>query len=361
MSNWFLECYAGSRKTLHRIPLDAFPFTVGRSASTSLTIDSPDVSRIHCRFTCENNQIVLHDNGSTNGVFVNHCQITEPHLLKHGDVIHFANVEYRIFFEKYHDMEECDKTHVGISTLSNLMPKGLLEFQELLDASQTSAVLQPIVSSLDHNIFAYEILGRGSHPLLPQSPFPLFQIAESANKEVELSELFMIKGVEIASRYQIDKPFFINTHPREMERPDRLLDNIKRLMDREDPPSLVLEIHEEAVTNTAVIRKIRQELDNINVKLAYDDFGAGQTRLLQLIDAPPDFLKFDMAFIHDIEKAAPMRIRMLEVLLKISQDSGIITLAEGVDNLEKSRICRYLGFDLLQGFYFPNVTFETDV
>lgn len=355
MSNWFLECYAGSRKTLHRIPLDKFPFSVGRSVNSSLTLDSPDVSRLHCEFTRDNNQIILQDRSSTNGVFVNHQQINEPYFIKHGDVIHFANVEYRVFFENFQEMEECDKTQVGIASLSSLMPTGLNEFQELLDKSQTTAVLQPIVNSSDHSVFAYEILGRGCHPLLPQGPFPLFQIAESTNKEVELSELFMTRGVQVAIQSHKNKPFFINTHPREMEDLARLLLTLRHLTELDNPPLLVLEIHEEAVTNTEVIRKLRKELQYLHIKLAYDDFGAGQNRLLQLTDAPPDFLKFDMAFIKDLEIASPMRIRMLEVLLKISRDSGITTLAEGVDSLAKATICRDLGFDLLQGFYFPNV------
>ncbi len=355
MSKWFLECYIGGGKNLRRVPIDSFPFSVGRSEERSLTLDSPDVSRLHCEFILEDSRIILQDRSSTNGVFINHVQITEPYCLKHGDVIHFANMEYRIIFENKDEVEECDETMVGISPLSSMMPKGLTEFQELLDKSQTTAVLQPIVSSRDHSIFGYEVLGRGCHPLLPQSPFPLFQIAESTNKEVELSELFMIRGVQIAIETQLGKPFFINTHPREMDDLARLLVTLKYLRDLENPPLLVLEIHEEAVTNTEVIKKLRQELLPINIKLAYDDFGAGQTRLLQLTDAPPDFLKFDMAFIKDIEQASPMRLRMIEVLLKISQDSGITTLAEGVDSLEKAVKCRELGFDLLQGFYFPNV------
>ncbi len=336
--------------------MDKFPFSVGRGANKSLSLDSPDVSRLHSEFTLENGQIILQDRSSTNGVFVNHKQISGPYTVKHGDVIHFANMEYRIIAEDIAAEEECDKTLVGISTLSRAMPKGLRELQELLDKSMTTSEMQPIVNSSDHSIFGYEILGRGCHPLLPQSPFPLFQIAESINREVELSELFMMRGVEIAISTNMNKPFFINTHPREMEDLARLIVNLKHLQELETPPLLVLEIHEEAVTNTKAIIELRKELDPLNIKLAYDDFGAGQTRLLQLTDAPPDYLKFDMAFFKDIENASPMRIRMIEVLLKISQDSGITTLAEGIDSLEKVNICKDLGFDLLQGFYFPNVT-----
>ncbi len=355
MSNWFLECYVGGGTTLKRVPLDNFPFTVGRAAEHSLTLESPDVSRFHSEFVVEEGQIILQDKGSTNGVFVNHKQILRTHFIRHGDVIHFANVEYRVFLEDIDEVEDCDKTQVGLSPLSSMMPKGLSEFQELLDGSQTTAVMQPIVSSQDHSTFAYEILGRGCHPSLPQNPFPLFKIAASTNKEVELSELFMVRGVEIAFQTRKDKPLFINTHPREMDDLPRLLNTLKNLRAPEDAPLLVLEIHEEAVTNTDVIQRLRGELEELDIKLAYDDFGAGQTRLLQLTDAPPDYLKFDMAFINDLENASPMRIRMIEVLLKISQDSGITTLAEGVDSIAKATICRDLGFDLLQGFYFPNV------
>lgn len=356
MSHWYLECYVTGGKVLRRIVLDQFPFTVGRAAECSLTLNSPDVSRYHGEFIERNGQLMVRDLGSTNGVFINRELISGTCNIQHGDVVHFANMEFRFISEKEVEQNgDLEKTQLGISTLSSQLPSGLLEFQDLLDRSCTTAALQPIVKSDDYKIFGYEVLGRGCHPLLPQSPCHLFRIAESVDKEVELSQLLMLRGVELAVHNLNRIPLFINTHPREMEDVEALINHLERVRKVYPEVPLVLEIHEEAVTDLATMRRLREKLNSLQIKLAYDDFGAGQARLLELVDSPPDFIKFDIAFIRDIDIASPMRIRMIEALLTISKDSGITTLAEGVDAPEKAEICRTLGFDLLQGYHFPSI------
>jgi len=355
MSHWFLEFFVSGGKTLKQIPLDKFPFTVGRSSRVALTINSPDVSRNHGEFIKQGDAILLRDNESTNGIFLNHKKIDNTSQIKHGDVIHFANVEFRVICEEEAEIITIDQTLFGIQSLTNFMPKGLMEFQELLEKAQVTFEFQPVVTPVDHETYGYEILGRGCHPSLPSKPCTLFKIAESTNKEIEFSELLMTHGLSIADRLNIDFPFFINTHPREMEDIKRLLDNLKRLrLDRHNP-MLILEIHEEAVTDLSTIKELKTCLKDLNIKLAYDDFGAGQARLMELVDAPPDFLKFDIQFIKNIDTAPPMMVHMIEALLKISRESGITTLAEGIDSKEKNDICKELGFDLVQGFYFPSI------
>jgi EAL domain-containing protein (putative c-di-GMP-specific phosphodiesterase class I) len=87
-----------------------------------------------------------------------------------------------------------------------------------------------------------------------------------------------------------------------------------------------------------------------------NDFGVGQTRLSELIEAPPDYLKFDMSLIRGIEKAPVERPRMLGSLVRIVLDLGINPLAEGIETSEEAEVCRSLGFQTVQGFYFGRPT-----
>ena len=41
----------------------------------------------------------------------------------------------------------------------------------------------------------------------------------------------------------------------------------------------------------------------LQIGLAYDDFGAGQARLVELVDVPPDYLKFDMKLVQNLQSA----------------------------------------------------------
>jgi len=352
MLHWFLEQYIGGKNTLRRISIDRFPFTVGRSDSMCLPLDSTSVSRAHGEFILRNDDLILRDLNSANGIFVNHKQITAEQLVRHGDILHFANVEFRLIGEDTGDLPDLEATVYGITDLTRSMPTGLLELQELLAGSMVTAEFEPIVFSQNQAIMAYEILGRGSHPKLSHRPLPLFHIAESANREVELSELFRLRGVEIAGKMKKRIPFFINTHPRELGDLDRLVASLHFLRNKFPSPSLVLEIHEESVTNIQSIKLLRGHLNQLNMQLAYDDFGSGQARLLELVEAPPDYIKFDISLIRDIHTASAIHIHMINALLGICRECGITTLAEGIDTQEKFDTCRTLGFELMQGYYF---------
>jgi EAL domain-containing protein (putative c-di-GMP-specific phosphodiesterase class I) len=114
----------------------------------------------------------------------------------------------------------------------------------------------------------------------------------------------------------------------------------------------VLEIHEGAVTCGKQMRTLRAALTEMKIGLAYDDFGAGQARLVELVDVPPDYLKFDMSLVQNLESASNERQRMLASLVQMVRDLGIAPLAEGVELAADHEICRQIGFQFGQGFYY---------
>ena len=116
--------------------------------------------------------------------------------------------------------------------------------------------------------------------------------------------------------------------------------------------SITLEIHEAAVTDLRQMRELRHQLTDLGMKLTYDDFGAGQARLLELVEVPPDYLKFDAALIANIHEAPIAKQRLVESLAKMVQEIGVACLAEGVENKEEQEICGQMGFALAQGYLF---------
>lgn len=123
---------------------------------------------------------------------------------------------------------------------------------------------------------------------------------------------------------------------------------------REISPSqpITLEIHEAAVTDVETMRELRKNLVDLKIGLAYDDFGAGQNRLTELVEVRPDYLKFDMGLIRDIHLASEKRQHMLQTLVRMALDLGIVPLAEGIESEEEGRVCSALGFQLAQGFFY---------
>ena len=94
--------------------------------------------------------------------------------------------------------------------------------------------------------------------------------------------------MEIANRFPNDLNIFVNTHPAELA--DANLKESLQEMRRANPGRrITLEIHEGAITSANMIRELRAVLNDLRIELAFDDFGAGQARLVELGEVRPDY------------------------------------------------------------------------
>jgi len=60
---------------------------MGRSEETDVVLDDPYASEFHLRFVSQENGMLLHDLGSTNGTYVNGRRISAPTQLRQGDTV----------------------------------------------------------------------------------------------------------------------------------------------------------------------------------------------------------------------------------------------------------------------------------
>ena len=222
---------------------------------------------------------------------------------------------------------------------------------ELLAGRGLEVAVQPIVDAGDGLLFGYELLGRSRHPGLPPSPVQLFELASRLNRAGELSEVFRRAGVAAMAGRAQGVALFANAHPGETFRPG-FVDSIAGLVAAHPGIDLVLEIHETAVLEPARMRELGARLAGIGVRFAYDDFGAGQARLGELIDAPPHFVKFDIALVNGLAAAGARRQRNVSDLVRLVTDVGSVALAEGIEAPADAAICRDMGFRLMQGYLF---------
>lgn len=223
------------------------------------------------------------------------------------------------------------------------------EFDELIMGLGMSGAAQPIVDARSRKIFGYELLGRANHPRLPTSPIELFSIAATLKRELELSVAFRDFGLKQMAPRVIGYPLFINVHPMETFC-TVFIASLEFL--RKTWPSLdiVVEIHETAVTDLALLRELVNNLTRLNIRFAYDDFGAGQARFLELADLPAHFVKFDRTLIRGLHKASDRKRRVVRDLVQLVMAAGSIPLAEGVEHEMEAQTCVDMGFQLIQGF-----------
>lgn len=356
---WYLEGFLDDQKIVHRVALKEFPFRVGRVGELGLAINSAKISRIHAELFLDGEQLVVSDLGSTNGTFVNKERIAGPVTLSPGDIVHFGTSEFRVGCESPALFDSSsDSSEEGLETLpfTGVLPAqfitGAKEFLQMMELHAVTSHFQPLIRFQDGNAFAYEILGRGALEGFLVSPGELFPIASSLGLEDQLSRLFRAKGVMAGRDLPGSPGLFMNIHPAEVRHAQMLVNSLRELREENPNADLTLEIHEGLVTDLKVIRELRTSLLEISINLAYDDFGAGQARLIELAEVPPEYLKFDMSLVKEIHRAPTQRQKMVEMLVGFASDAGVICIAEGVECAEEAEVCRQLGFHVGQGYYF---------
>jgi EAL domain-containing protein (putative c-di-GMP-specific phosphodiesterase class I) len=362
---WLLESLVDGGRQTRRMPIAPLPFRIGRLSGLDLVLPSQLVSSSHAEIYDGNaglaspgageTSLRLRDLHSTNGTFVNRKPV-EDVALHEGDIIHFADFEFRVGrLERMGASDDGDARPETISVPHRVLPRrfveGTREVREMLAEGLVTVVFQPIVRLPGGQVDAYEVLGRGTHPKLPEGPVELFKIAADIGKEAELSRLFRRQALEMVKHRHDVPTLFLNTHPAELEAPG-LLESLAELRHLAPHVDLALEIHERALAQTDFIVWLRAKLSEINIGIAYDDFGAGQARLLELAEAPPHFLKFDRRFVSRIESAPPARRRLLASLVAAARELLVKTVAEGVETAAEAEVCSKVGFTHAQGYYF---------
>jgi EAL domain-containing protein (putative c-di-GMP-specific phosphodiesterase class I) len=351
---WYLESFVEGGRQLRRIALEPLPFRVGRLPDLALTLASESVSKEHAELFLRDGALCVRDLGSKNGTLVNNERVAEAPL-REGDILHFAQVEFRVGRQEIDDRDEPGLEPSTVSLSEMRLPQqfveGTRELPELLDERRVTSVFQPIVSLPSGTLAGYEALGRGRHPRLPEAPLDLFRIAAGVGAEAELSQLFRETALGLVVTRGRFPALFLNVHPAELERPGLVLAVIEA---RQKVPQLrlTLEVHEGALADLASVDRLRTQLSRAGVGIAYDDFGAGQARLLELAEVPPHYLKFDMSFIRGIDSAPASRQRLLTSLVSVARDLLVYTVAEGVETAEEADVCMHIGFTHAQGFFF---------
>ncbi|QDS96397.1 Putative cyclic-di-GMP phosphodiesterase AdrB [Roseimaritima multifibrata] len=342
---WFLSGATRGEEDVRHIPIDENPYVIGRRAGVAMTLHFPTVSGHHASLWVENGELFVKDLQSTNGTYVNGTRIDRPTPLNEEDLVHFAEAPFRI-------RRQSASSHTMGTIAENVCDQALalVQFDRLMDQRLVVPHFQSILDLRTRKSVGFEVLGRGRVFGL-ESVGAMFQAAEQLNLEVELSRLLRWEGVRVG-RDLPDRPtLYVNTHPKEMAG-EGLIDSLGNLRDMAGNTSIVLEIHEASVTEPAMMQKLHARLKDLGMQLAYDDFGAGQARLAELIEARPEFVKFDISLIRGIDSADPHRVQMLSTLVRMVRDLDIQALAEGIETAEEAQACQDLGFDLAQGFYF---------
>lgn len=201
-----------------------------------------------------------------------------------------------------------------------------------------------------------EVLARWDHPelgILP--PIKFLGIAKQLGLEAELDGCIFDAAVkqmtELRERsIHVPRVAFNVSAPRIME--PGFLDTVRaRIPENRD--SFCFEILESISCEEegdALIFCI-DALKEMGFLIDVDDFGSGHASINGVLNIEPDAIKIDRNIIFPLGQSERAE-RMVASIVDLAQSLDVKVIAEGVDTLDKARLLRQIGCDVLQGFYF---------
>jgi diguanylate cyclase (GGDEF)-like protein/PAS domain S-box-containing protein len=129
-------------------------------------------------------------------------------------------------------------------------------------------------------------------------------------------------------------------------------DDVVACLARHDvaPAKLELEITENTIfSDPQRALSVLTRLSNAGVRLAIDDFGAGNSSLGYLSRLPVDVLKIDKSFVLDMADGNSA-MSIVRSTIELGHNLGLEVIAEGVETEERRRQLVEIRCDLTQGF-----------
>lgn len=117
-----------------------------------------------------------------------------------------------------------------------------------------------------------------------------------------------------------------------------------------NPNKIDLEITESAAVEDGIdIIGIINKIKKLGFLVSIDDFGTGYSTLNILQDMKIDIIKIDKSFVDRIGKK---KKNIIDYILKIGKELGLITIAEGVETKEQKDYLLKNGCNIIQGYYY---------
>ncbi|HET7745987.1 MAG TPA: EAL domain-containing protein, partial [Vicinamibacteria bacterium] len=228
------------------------------------------------------------------------------------------------------------------------------ELTRMITNGDVRAVFHPIVRLADGRVVGHEALTRPVGGISFDSVEELFAFAESTDLLMEFERLCRRTAIASAATTRDIGLLFLNASARAVEDPEwstGAMDEALR-SNRFEPHDVVVEITERvAIVHHDAFQTALRVFKERGYRVAVDDMGAGYASLQSLASIEPDFLKFDVSLVRDIDKSSIKR-SLLASLRQLAEKIDARVIAEGIEREEEMRTLVELGIELGQGYLF---------
>jgi diguanylate cyclase (GGDEF)-like protein/PAS domain S-box-containing protein len=232
------------------------------------------------------------------------------------------------------------------------------ELKEAIQEDLLDVFFQPIMNVEQDSIDFLEALVRWENGLKGwMSPAMFLPIAEDTGLMIRLDLLLIEKSIHKFSLLKEESPYKntilnINVSPQTL-----LKANIHEFILQTSnkykihPNQICIEISENTfVNNVEETNKVIRKLKQLGFIIALDDFGREYSSLAILENMEFDIIKIDRYFIDRLHLA--INLNIVQMIMKISQISNKLVVAEGVETLHQKEQLMSLSCHLQQGYFF---------
>jgi EAL domain-containing protein (putative c-di-GMP-specific phosphodiesterase class I) len=228
------------------------------------------------------------------------------------------------------------------------------ELEHILSEAQVVTLFQPILDLRSFEVLGHEIFTHGPTGGFFEEAERLFLLAERTARVVELERLCRSRALgSVRAHLSGGEKLFLNTSAASLQDPDVAGDGFVKQVELQGlrHGDVVLEITERvALEERSVYRKVLHNLKQAGFGIAIDDVGAGHSSLKGLVDVEPDYLKFDVSLVRDIDQN-PIKRSLLETVVDLAARIGARVIAEGIEAESEMATVRDMGVPLGQGRY----------
>jgi EAL domain-containing protein (putative c-di-GMP-specific phosphodiesterase class I) len=227
------------------------------------------------------------------------------------------------------------------------------ELSRLIFQGGVRTVFHPIVRLADRTVIGHEALTRPQGDVSFHSVEDLFAFAETTELLMEFERLCRRMAIRTAATVPDLGLLFLNASAGAVEDPDWSVAMEDVLAESGlKPHNVVVEITERvAIVRHDEFQRSLRTFKERGYRVAVDDMGAGYASLQSLASIEPDFLKFDVSLVRDIDRSSIKR-SLLGTLRDLGEKINARVIAEGVERPEEMRTLQELGIELGQGFHF---------
>jgi len=238
----------------------------------------------------------------------------------------------------------------------------VMQLRQAIRRGALEITFEPILCAVTGKLVFCEALVRWLRDDKLVGPESFIPLAEETGLVRELDTVVMRRALRQMGRMDDDErpAVSVNLSPISLLDP-RLVERMLVLVSYHglSPKSLIVEITETSLANHhETIAPNLKALRRSGVRIAIDDFGAGNTSLSLLRSLEIDMVKVDRSFIAGIGDN-PVDEAIVESVIEIARTRDLIVVAEGVEKQSQHHWLALRGCDYVQGYLFRKSSVNT--